>query len=63
MTIKPSSKGKHDGFEAVIKGIRFNDAGKLSGIDVTDPKRGHTRCMSPTRCKFYLRNKKPKGAR
>lgn len=60
--IKPSSKGKRDGFEGVIKGIRFNEKGTLTGIDVTDPNRGHLRCYSPTRCKFFIRNKKPKGA-
>lgn len=59
--IRPSSPGKHDGFEALIRRIHVND-GRVSGIDVVDPRNGHLRTLHPSRVEPYLRNVDKKKA-
>jgi hypothetical protein len=46
--IRPSSPGKHDGFEALIRRIHVNN--------------GHLRTLHPSRVEPYLRNVEKKKA-
>jgi hypothetical protein len=62
--VLPTKKGGRDGFDALVK--RFHGLvteaedgtkkGKVTGIEVTDPKSGNNRILGPERIVPYLRN-------
>lgn len=66
----PTKKGGRDGFDALVK--RFHGLvteatdgtkkGRVTGIEVTDPKSGNNRILGPERIVPYLRGVETKAA-
>jgi hypothetical protein len=63
--VLPTRKGGRDGFDSLVKGFFGHISedpesgqrkGKVTGIEVTDPKSGATRILGPERIIPYLRN-------
>lgn len=47
--VKPSRPGKRDGFDSRVLRIRGNQSAGVVGVDVTDPRNGGTRTITPDR--------------
>jgi hypothetical protein len=68
--VLPSKKGGRDGYDSLVKAFygRVEEdpatgarKGKVTGIEVTDPKTGNTRTLGPERIVPYLRNVEAKA--
>lgn len=68
--VLPTKKGGRDGFDSLVKkfyGTIIDNPdgskkGKVTGIEVTDPKSGNTRTLGPERIVPVLRNIEAKAA-